>query len=118
MSEYESIPQQSQQTTLALPQKSTESAGAPPFRIMAVVALAASAGLLLTGKRKAGVAVAAIGTAFALLEDPDTVSRWWCDLPAFIGNTQQALDKAEQVVHDFADRGTQLRNLISKVTNR
>jgi hypothetical protein len=107
-----------QQVALALPQKSADSHSAPPFRIMAVVALAASAGLLLTGKRKAGVAVAAVGTAFALLEDPDTVSRWWCDLPAFIGNAQQALDRAEQVVHDFADRGEQLRTLIAKVTNR
>jgi hypothetical protein len=100
------------------PQETVDHTSAPPLRIMAVVALSASIGLLLAGRRRAGVAVAAVGTALALMEDPDTLSRWWCELPSFIGKSQQVLDRVEQVVENFSESGTQLRNLVAKVTNR
>ena len=50
-------------------------------RTVAAGSLVTGAVLLATGKRKAGLAVAAAGTVFALLEDPEGVKKVWNSLP-------------------------------------
>ena len=53
----------------------------PWTRSLAAGTLFASAVLLVLGKRKSAIAVAAAGGAVALIEDPESVRRFWNDIP-------------------------------------
>ena len=58
-------------------------------RTVAAGSLVTGAILLATGKRKSGLAVAAAGTVFALLEDPQGVKKVWNDLPEYLERRAQ-----------------------------
>ncbi len=72
--------------------------------LAAGTALVAGGLLLLTRRRKAGVAVAAAGTALALLEHRDTVRSWWIQLPSLVENVQDAVTQVQAKVRELADR--------------
>src|ERR1700759_1672844 len=60
--------------------------------------LVTGAVLLATGKRKAGLAVAAAGTVFALLEDPEGVKKAWNSLPDYLESGHGFLTRFEKFV--------------------
>ena len=72
----------------------------PWTRIAAAGALIASGGLLLSGRRKAGLLTAATGASLALLDQQETVKEWWRDLPAYIGNVQSVLRQAQETIEE------------------
>ena len=65
--------------------------------------------LLASGKRKAGLAVAAAGTIFALVEDPDGVKKVWNNIPDYLDNGHSMLSRFEKFVGELTSQGEKLR---------
>jgi hypothetical protein len=86
----------------------------PWTRSLAAGTLLASAVLLLTGKRKAAVAVAAAGTAVALIEDPESVKKFWDDIPNYVQAGQKVLARMEGLVEQAAEQGMRLKDILRK----
>ena len=88
-----------------------------PFDWVAVAAcgsLLAGGLLLLAGKKRAGLAAAATGTALAMLDQEDTIRHWWDSLPNYLDRGHAMLDQAQEVVEKIADKGQSLRRALSR----
>jgi len=69
---------------------------------------------MLTGHKKAGLAVAATGTAIALLEEQDAVKTWWKNLPGYLREAQVVLDKVEGYMEEAAVQGHKLQSILRR----
>lgn len=83
-------------------------------RMAAAGMLAASGALLVAGKRRAGLAMAVSGTAMVLLDQQETVSKWWNALPAHLDEVQGMLGRASAAVEDLSAQGEKLRRVLGK----
>jgi hypothetical protein len=81
-------------------------------RGLAAGSLLTGAVLLATGRRKTGLAVTAIGSVIALLEESDGVRELWDNLPDYIHTAQEALGRFEGFVQDLAEQGDRIRHVI------
>src|ERR1700748_1053016 len=79
---------------------------------LAAGSLLTGAVLLATGRRKTGLAVTAIGSVIALLEESDGVRELWDNLPDYIHTAQEALGRIEGFVQDLAEQGDRMRRVI------
>jgi len=70
--------------------------------------------LLATGKRKAGLAVAAAGTIFALVEDPEGVKKVWNNIPDYLDSGHSLLGRFEKFVGELTVQGEKLRTVFEK----
>jgi hypothetical protein len=77
-------------------------------------ALVTGAVLLATGNRKAGLTVAAAGTALALLEEQESIKEWWDRLPGYLGQAQVFLDKVEEYLGEASSRGQRLQDMLRR----
>jgi hypothetical protein len=84
-------------------------------RTVAAGSLVTGAILLATGKRKAGLAVAAAGTIFALVEDPEGVKKFWNDIPDHLDSGHSMLSRFEKFVGELTSQGEKLRSVVEKV---
>lgn len=83
-------------------------------RIAAAGTLAASGALLIAGKRRAGLLAAVSGTALVLLDQQETVSKWWNALPGYLDEVQGVLGRASAAVEDLSVQGEKLRRVLGK----
>ena len=84
-------------------------------RTLAAGSLVTGAVLLASGKRKAGLAVAAAGTIFALVEDPEGVKKVWNNIPDYLDNGHSLLSRFEKFVGEVTAQGDKLRAVVEKV---
>jgi ABC-type transporter Mla subunit MlaD len=77
-------------------------------------ALVAGGVLLATGNRKAGLAVAAAGTALALLDEQEAIKGWWERLPGYLTQAQDFLDKVEHYLGEASAQGQRLQSMIRR----
>jgi hypothetical protein len=83
-------------------------------RGVAAGSLLAGALLLVTGYRRAGLAVAAAGATVALLENPEAVRDFWNSIPDYIHSGQDFLSRAEALIDDVNRQTGRIRNMISR----
>jgi hypothetical protein len=83
-------------------------------RIAAACTLGASGALLLGGRRRAGLVAAATGTALALLDQQDMLSRWWTILPGYIGEVQHLLTQVQESVDEFGVQREKLGRILGR----
>ena len=101
-------------TLPTLPSRIENSLAAVPWtRGLAAGVLAAGAVLLLTGRRRSGLIVAAAGAAVALLENPEAVRDAWDSLPRYIRSGQDFIARAEDFVEELNRQGNRIRNVVS-----
>lgn len=86
----------------------------PWNRTVAAGTLITSAILLLSGKRKSAIAVAATGATVMLLEDPDAVRKFWDNIPDYVQAGQKFLGRVEGFVEELASQGTNLRDVLRR----
>lgn len=86
----------------------------PWSRAVAAGSLVASAWLLIAGKRKAALAVAAAGAAAAVLESPETAREIWENVPGYLRKGQDFLVRAEDFVEDLAKKGEKFRETLMR----
>jgi hypothetical protein len=93
-----------------------ESQGTNPdwMRIGVGASLLTGSLLLLTGKRKAGLLVTALGTALAMLDNKEIVADWWEALPNHLQKAQRMLDQTQQTVDDLTDKRDKVLALFGK----
>src|SRR6478735_5822188 len=78
-------------------------------RIAACGSLIAGGCLLVAGKKREGVVLAASGTALALFDHEDTLRSWWQALPLYVDRTQQFVEQVQGVVDNITEKGHSLR---------
>ncbi|MBV8114852.1 MAG: hypothetical protein JO300_08925 [Silvibacterium sp.] len=83
-------------------------------RAVAATSLIASAYLLVTGRRKSALAVAAGGAAVALLEKPEVVRDLWKGMPGYLHSAKDMLVRVEEFVEDLAAKGDKLRKTLTE----
>jgi hypothetical protein len=72
--------------------------------------------LLLTGQKRAGLVMAASGTALALLDHEETLRHWWDAMPEYVDRAQYMLEQVQDVVEDITEKGESLRRVLSRRT--
>jgi hypothetical protein len=72
------------------------------------------AALLLSGKKKAGLAVTAGAMALTLLDQQDTIREWWNTLPKYLDDAQRLLDQAQTTIEDLASKRDKLRGMFNR----
>lgn len=82
--------------------------------MLAAGTLLAGGGLLLGGKRKQGLIAAAAGVSLAMLDQKETVSLWWSQLPETVNQVQDFLG---QVQHTLDEVSVQ-RDKLARVLHR
>jgi len=87
----------------------------PWTRSLAAGTLLTSAILLVLGKRKAALAVAAAGGAVALIEDPDGVRKFWNDIPSYVQAGQKMLGRFEGLIEQVAEQGGQFKDVLRRL---
>jgi hypothetical protein len=87
----------------------------PWTRSVAAGTLLTSAVLLALGKRKTALAVAAAGGAVALIEDPESVRKFWDDIPNYVQAGQKLLGRLEGLVEQAAEQGGQFREMLRRL---
>jgi hypothetical protein len=85
-------------------------------RTVAAGSMVTGAILLATGKRKAGLAIAAAGTIFALIEDPEGVKTVWNNIPDYLESGHGLLGRFEKFVGELTVQGEKLRSVMEKAT--
>lgn len=83
-------------------------------RGVAAGSLVAGALLLVTGYRRAGLAVAAAGAAVGLLEHPEAVRDFWNSIPDLIHSSQDFLSRAESFIDDINQQTGRIRTMLSR----
>jgi hypothetical protein len=74
------------------------------INIAAGTALIAGGLLMLGRQRRAGMVVAAAGSALALLEHEETLRAWWQQLPGFVNQVEGVIGQVQQKVSQIAER--------------
>jgi hypothetical protein len=87
-------------------------------RTVAAGSLVTGAVLLATGRRKAGLAVAAAGTVFALLEDPQGVKKVWNSIPDYLESGHTFLSRFEKFVGELTVQGEKFRTVVEKAVRQ
>src|ERR1700723_1636524 len=87
-------------------------------RTVAAGSLVTGAILLASGKRKAGLAIAAAGTIFALVEDPDGVKKVWNSIPDYLDNGHSMLSRFEKFVGEVTIQGEKRRSVVEKLARQ
>jgi hypothetical protein len=85
-------------------------------RAVAAGSFLTSVVLLISGKRKAALAVAAAGTVVALMEDPDAVRHFWNSVPDYVQSGQKFLGRVEGFVEELASQGDNLRKTLGRIS--
>jgi len=76
--------------------------------------LAVGGVLLANRQRRAGLVVAAAGTALAMLDQQEAVGRWWNALPAYLTEAQNILGRVQTALDDIAVQRERLHQLLQK----
>ncbi|MGC2400733.1 MAG: hypothetical protein WA510_13155 [Acidobacteriaceae bacterium] len=84
-------------------------------RTVAAGSLVTGAVLLASGRRKTGLAVAAAGTIFALVEDPEGVKKVWNNIPNYMDSGHDLLSRFEKFVGELTAQGDKFRTVVEKV---
>ena len=81
---------------------------------LAAIAMVAGAVLLVTGRKRQGLAIAVAGATGTLLERPQAVQELWAALPGHIRNGQDFLVRAESLLERLSEQAARLREILAK----
>ena len=70
--------------------------------------------LLLSGRKRAGLVMAASGTVLAMLEHEESLRDWWDALPGYIDRAQYMFEQVQDVVDNVTEKGESLRRVLSR----
>jgi hypothetical protein len=70
--------------------------------------------LIASGRRRAGLTVAAVGTGLALAQEQDSVKLWWKRLPGLLDQAQHFLDRADAYLKEATAQGHRLQGILRR----
>jgi hypothetical protein len=74
------------------------------INVAAGTALIAGGLLMLGRQRRAGMVVAAAGSALALLDHEEALRAWWKQLPGFVNQVEAVIGQVQQKVSEISER--------------
>lgn len=83
-------------------------------KVAACGSLIAGGLLLLSDQKRAGLVMAASGTALAMLDHEETLLRWWDALPAYVDRAQYMFEQVREVVDDITEKGEAMRRVLAR----
>jgi hypothetical protein len=98
----------------SLPAPAPSTASPDWTHYVAAGTLLAGGVLMVTGHKRAGMAVAAAGTAMALFEEQEAIKSWWNNLPGYLNDAQDFLDKIEGYLEEAAIQGERLQSMLRR----
>lgn len=81
---------------------------------VAAASLVAGAVLLVAGRKKQALAVAAGGAVFTLLERPEAAQEFWTKLPNYIRSGQDFLVRAETFIERAAEQVARIKETVGR----
>ena len=84
------------------------------MRIAACGSLLTGALLLLSGQKRAGLVMAASGTALALMDHEETLRDWWDAMPGHVNRAQSMLEQVGDAVENITAKSESLRRILSR----
>jgi hypothetical protein len=72
--------------------------------------------LLLTGQKRAGLGMAASGTALTMLDQGEALRQWWNALPEYVDRAQWMVEQVREVVDDVTEKGEAMRRVLRRET--
>lgn len=84
------------------------------INLLAAGSLLAAGALVVTGYRRAGLAVAAAGTALALVEEREAIAAVWKALPGYLAEAQSFAEQAEGFLQELATQGEKLQSILHR----
>jgi len=82
--------------------------------LIAAGTVLAGGALMVTGHKKVGMAMAAAGTALALLDEPAVIEGWWKNLPGYLNQAQDFLEKMEGYIEGVSTQGRRVQSLLRR----
>lgn len=70
--------------------------------------------MLLSGQKRAGLVMAAAGTALAMLDHEETLRQWWEALPGYIDRAQYMFEQVRDVMEDITEKGEAMRQVLAR----
>jgi len=71
--------------------------------------------LLLTGQKRAGLVLAASGTALAMLEHEQNLRNLWNALPGYVDRAQSMVEQVREAAEDIVEKSHSLRSAMARV---
>jgi hypothetical protein len=84
------------------------------LRVTSAATLVTGGALLLAGKQRLGLAVAATGTSLALIDQQDSMKKWWALLPGYIVQVQNILNHVDQAVEEFSKQREKIGSVLGR----
>ena len=81
---------------------------------LAAISMIAGAILLVTGRKRQALAIAAAGAASTLLEQPQAAQQLWVSLPTHIRTGQDFLVRAETFLEKLTEQAAKLREMVGR----
>lgn len=82
-------------------------------KVAAGGALVAGGILLLTGQRRAGIALSVAGAALTLLSEQEVVRSWWEQLPDYVEHLEHMVNRMKNSVEEITVTRDNLRQVIT-----
>jgi hypothetical protein len=82
--------------------------------MLAAGSLAAGGALLATGNKRAGLVVAAAGTALAMADQQEDMRQLWSALPGYLENLQQFLGRVQTALDDVSSQREKLQKILKR----
>jgi hypothetical protein len=82
-------------------------------RLTAGGALVAGGILLLTGQRRAGIAVSVAGAALTLLGEQETVRTWWEQIPDYVSHLENMVGRVKSSMEEMNVTRDNLRQVLT-----
>lgn len=96
------------------PHPSSDESSLNWLRVTSAATLVAGGALLFAGKRRAGLVAAATGVSLAMLEQQETLKKWWVLLPGYIAQVQKVITEVEGAVEQFAEQREKLGSVLGR----
>ncbi len=81
---------------------------------LAAISMIAGAILLVTGRKRQALAIAAAGAASTLMERPQAAQELWASLPGHIRTGQDLLVRAEAFIEKLGEQAARIREMIGR----
>ncbi len=81
---------------------------------IAALGMVAGAILLVTGRKRQALAIAAAGAASTLLERPEAAQELWTALPGHIRTGQDFLVRAETFIEKLTEQAGKIREMVGR----
>lgn len=84
------------------------------LRFASAATLVAGGALLLSGRKRVGLVIAATGATMAMIDQQEAIKEWWAEMPRYIGEAQKVLTQICETVDELAVQREKLGRVLGR----